>query len=49
MDQTVMSGRVLLLREHGRGDADRIHWCEERHNTEGAMKVGVGEHHGYIP
>ena len=46
MDQTVMSGRLLVFREYRRGDADQIRCGDERHNDEGAMKVVV-EHHGY--
>jgi hypothetical protein len=45
MDQTVMSGRLLVLREYRRGDADQIRCGDERHDDEGAMKVS--EHHGY--
>ena len=44
MDQTVMPGRLLLLREEGGGNADHIHCCEERHHNEETMKVRVSEH-----
>ena len=47
MDQTVKSGRLLLLREEGGGNADHIHCCEERHNNQETMKVRVSEHPGH--
>ena len=47
MDQTVMSGRLLLLREEGGGNAHHIPCGEERHNNEETMKVWVSEHPGH--